>query len=365
MRPVWRVLVGCVVAAIGAVTLAVPAAHAAPAQQPIYADVNGDGVTDRTILPVQGSPDPTCGVSVALGTGRGGYGPARWYHYRLPGWNAPVSSCPDSGEYDLGGDGTLELLVNWYNGPEDSLGYNLVVLRDYRPVAKYRAVRRVGGNFKADFNGDGLQDLYIVTDDPDGFQSYLNTPSGRLVRGPSHWGGVRGHATADFDGDGGTDIVLEYLEGDRPPYEGVVVVFGDGTTAQLADNTTYGWKIRIIDANRDGRLDVELRNPYAVLVHINRGDQSFVPAPVANSDVFSASRAGPNVFAVRANDHANWNASLSIVTQPRYGRLTRSASGAELVYQRTATHRLTDSFSYRLSQNGRSDDANVTVTMRD
>ncbi|WP_159079346.1 VCBS repeat-containing protein [Plantactinospora sp. BC1] len=348
----------------GTLAAAIPApAGAAGAFQPIHGDMNGDGRVDRV---TSGGSGDRCRISVAHGLPQGGYGPVTDHYYRLPGFTGRIIDCPDTGEYvDLGGDATPELVLAWFNGPSNSLGYCTLVLREYRPIATHRFVCRPGGIHSADFDGDGLRDIYIVTDDPDGFQTYRNTPAGRLVPGaPSHWGNNRGYHIADFDGDGGMDVVLHYIEGAERPYEGFVAAFGDGTKVQLAGEDEYE-TFRVVDADRDGRPDVELRTPSVVSVRINRGDQTFVEAPLANGERVDAWRGRPNVLAVRANDYASWNAALSVTGQPRYGRVTRSASGRELVYERTAAHGLADTFSYRLSQNGRSDTANVTVRMRD
>jgi hypothetical protein len=87
--------------------------------------------------------------------------------------------------------------------------------------------------------------------------------------------------------------------------------------------------------------------------------------PVANDDLAHAYRVTPKVIKVRDNDHASSNATLSILTPPRYGRLLRNDPRYEVVYERIATHALPDTFGYRLSQHGRSDTATVTVRMKD
>ncbi|MFY1669180.1 FG-GAP repeat domain-containing protein [Plantactinospora sp. WMMB334] len=351
------------VASVGAGLLATTPAQAGGAFRPIHGDMNGDGVADRVR---SGGSGDRCQITVEHGRPQGGYGPATVHRYLLPGFTGRIVECPDTGEYvDLGGDGTPELVLAWFSGPSNPVTYYTLVFRDYRPVATYRYVRRPGGIYRADFNGDGLQDIYIVTDDVDGFQTYLNTPAGRLVSGqPSHLGSTLDYRLADFDGDGGMDVVVHYNQGIGGPDGGVVVVFGDGTKAHLTEEADYT-TFRVVDANHDGRLDVELRTPSGVSVRINRRDQTFVEAPLANGEQVAATRTGPNVVAVRDNDYASSNASLAVTVQPRYGRVTKSASGRELVYERTAAHDLVDIFTYRLSQNGRSDTANVIVRMRD
>jgi len=145
---------------------------------PLFGDVNGDGIVDRVTL-VDGGPG-LCDVSVALGDGSGGFGPPTTYTYAKPG--TPVG---------------------WW----------------------VQAIYQPSEIALADFNGDGRQDVYEWTDQGDGFRTFLNTSDGRLVPGPVQFcSGRPDFELADFDADGAMDVLIAYIEGCSGPFMGVVVV---------------------------------------------------------------------------------------------------------------------------------------------
>jgi hypothetical protein len=359
-----RFLCGWLVAVLAAATMVAAApAQAGTLGQPIHGDMNGDGLTDRVTL---GGGGDSCTVFVRLGRAGGGYGPIIRYPYLPPDEPLPLYYCPDMGVYlDLGGDGTPELVLTYFHGPY--WGPEVVILRNYLPVGSMSAILRPSVISTADLNGDGLTDMWESTDDQDGFRSWLNTRQGRLVPGPLRIDSMSLDGPpqlVDLDGNGRTDLVATYGLG--VPEFGVAVVFDDGTRRQLhASNDTY-WQAVVGDVSSDGRPDIRTLSSEGVReTFINRGNRTFVLPPVANDDLAYAYRATPKVIKVRDNDHASTNATLSILTPPRYGRLTKTDPRYEVVYERTATHALPDSFGYRLSQHGRADTATVTVRMKD
>ena len=153
--------------------------------EPLSGDIDGNGVADRATL-TKTSP-ATCDVVVELGLGGGRYGPKTTYSYPEPrNEEFDFGYCPDMGVIvDLGGDGVSELVLAWFDGSPDpeNLG-DLLVLENFQPVAGFSAIYQPSEIGLAEFNGDGLADVYEWTDQGDGFQSWLNTPGGELVEGP-------------------------------------------------------------------------------------------------------------------------------------------------------------------------------------
>ncbi|WP_422770808.1 FG-GAP repeat domain-containing protein [Plantactinospora sp. WMMC1484] len=354
-------LAGAMVGVLCALTLTGPAAHAGEQDEPIHGDLNGDGLVDRVTL---GYGSDSCLLLVRLGRPGGGYGPIVRYPYLPPEETVPPTYCPDMGVHlDLGGDGVPELVLGYFHGA--AWGPDLVILRDYRVVGSMGAILRPSVIRTADLNADGLTDLWEMTDDLDGFQSWLNTRDGRLVPGPLAVDSmsIDEPILVDLDGNRRTDLVVSYTIG--VPENGVVVVFDDGTRRQLqgGDDT---WRVVVGDVSGDGRPDIRTVSWVGGVreTFINRGDRTFVLPPVAHDDRASVQRGRPQAIRVRDNDLASTNATLRVIRPPCYGRLV-STGPADIVYERTATHALPDTFVYRLSQHGRSDTATVTVRVRD
>lgn len=368
----WRKRMGAIA---GAVMVGIAAMGSSPAWagfpgDPLYGDLNADGRTDRATLVETATQ---CDVQVELGDGSGGYGPPTTHSYPKPGTD--VAYCPDMGVIvDLGGDGTAELVLAWFAGRPPGGDTDLLVLRDYTPAGGFAtAVDQPSYIGVADFNGDGLQDVYEWTDQGDGFHTYLNTASGQLVPGPIRLDCIDrpDYELADFDRDGATDVVMAYFSFGCPsplPSNGVVVLFDDGTRLPLQDgDATPGyWTVDVVDADRDGLPDVKTTNldTGEVSHFVNNGDGTFTVAPTAVDDVAHAYRKLNKVIKVLDNDAATSSATVTIVTPPAYGTVTVNAK-RQVVYVRTAGHRKTDSFVYRLTDDGRTDTATVTVHIKD
>lgn len=248
---------------------------------PLYGDLNGDGVEDRATL---GADATGCTVAVELGDGAGGYLPASTYTYPN---TSDVGYCPDMGVIvDLGGDGVSELVLAWFWGRYDATdAHDLLVLRDYAPVAGFTAIWQPSQIGTADFNGDGLVDVYEWTDQGDGFQTYLNTASSELVPGPLHHHGEPSeYALVDADEDGADDLVMSYTSTSAEPYFGVVVVLDDGTTTYLQAEgpdvpESQWWSIDVDDFNGDGHVDVRTTevNSGDVVTFWGNGTGAFTP----------------------------------------------------------------------------------------
>jgi hypothetical protein len=248
------------------------------AGDPLYGDLNGDGLEDRAVLTDEGA---TCGVGVQLGNGSGSFGPLTTYHYDAPG--ADVAYCPDMGVIaDLGGDGVSELVLAWFHGAPPGQA-DLLVLEDYAPAGGFDAIYQPSYIGTGEFNGDGLIDVYEWTDQGPSFVTFLNTPTGELVRGPMAFGGQSAdneYRFADFDGDGASDVVFPFIEhfADGRPPEGVVVLLDDGTTVFLEDTMPLaGWEVDVRDTDGDGDLDVRTidNDTNELRIHLGNGDGTF------------------------------------------------------------------------------------------
>ena len=143
--------------------------------------------------------------------------------------------------------------------------------------------RNVMGGASADFNGDGLADLFLTTLDGEPCRLLLNTGAGGFrdasvdygVTQPSYGASV---TTGDLDGDGDADVyVTNYLAGATAREGGQPNFYyrNDGTSFRemaaelgLAD-TGCGLGATITDLDDDGRPDVYVANDFGYLVEPN------------------------------------------------------------------------------------------------
>jgi hypothetical protein len=258
-----------------------PAAAQANGQgDPLVGDVDGDGRIDRVTLGT--ARDGQCAVFVEFGKKDGGLRHPKRYTYDVPG---DPPGCPDMGVIvDLAGDGDAELVLAWFNG--SFVENDLVVLDDFDFEAGFQGIFQPSAIGLADFNGDGLVDVYEYTDQGDGFQSFLNTPTGELVPGPvSFAAGLFDFELGDVDEDGGADLVMAFAERfPAQPETGVVVVLGDGSQTFLTEDgfapSGFLWDVQLADENGDDHLDVRLVDPMspATLTFLGDGDGNFTPA---------------------------------------------------------------------------------------
>ncbi|MBE1488283.1 FG-GAP repeat domain-containing protein [Plantactinospora soyae] len=352
----FAVLVSAVL--LGSLTFVVPV-RAGGLNDSIWADLNGDRRLDL-IHPGSSSDHQQCAISVQWG----GTGAVEEHPYLPPGAQVPVSHCPDMGvAVDLGGNGSTELIVgSFHGGPVGAQG-SIFVLRNFVPEVLESSEIQLNEIGTADFNGDRRTDVFWWTNQGAGFVTYLNTAAGQLSYGPiqQDQGEINDHQVADFDGNGAMDALVAFHTATTEPSMGVVVIFDDGTKAWLHQGDDGGWTAEVVDANADGRPDVQTSEG----LFLNRGNRTFGTGPIANDDLAHAYRTTAKVIKVRDNDVASPSAILNIVVPPKYGFLTSHDSRYEVVYQRTAAHKLQDSFVYRLAQDGLTDTGTVTVKMKD
>lgn len=353
-----------IVSATAVVTVSAAPAWPAGRDQPLYGDLNGDGLIDRVTLAV--APPASCAVRVERGRPGGGYRATQTYLYPEPGGGA-IGACPDLGVIvDLGGDRRVELVLAWFAGRPPGVDTDLLVLRDFTPAGGFTAVFQPSRIGTAEFNGDGRLDLYEWTDQGEGFRTYLNTPEGALVPGPVRWCFINspGVAIADFHRNGRADVVIAYTEECAEWASGVVVVRDDGSPVQLERDplAEHSWSVRVLDVNQDRHLDVRTENRVTgeVTHHLNRGDATFVESPSAVADRAYLTGNAPARIRVLANDAVTPEARVFLVQQPASGT-ARVDADQSIVYTPRAGHGTTDRLVYHVVQDGKKSTTSVSI----
>lgn len=333
----------------------------------ILGDVNGDGLTDRVTL---GVVDPDlCSVIVEYGTPSGDYRLPAAYVYLRPGGTGPGTRCPELGvAIDLDTDRTEELVVAWYPGPPPTVPYNLMVLNTaFQPsfglVSAIFAPYHLG---EADFNGDGRTDVYAVTDQGQGIETYLNLGNGTLTHGPAEWcARPIQYALSDFDVDGRTDFVNSYTERclSATFASGVAVVLDDGRAQELEHDPigVETWTTQVTHLNGDRLPDIRTTSRLTgeVDYFINTGGR-YVQTPQANTDTVYLTSTRAVTITVLDNDWATSSATVTITSPPRYGT-AQVISGGRIVYRPRANHGRTDRITYQLTDDGRRSSAVVYI----
>ncbi|HEY0699904.1 MAG TPA: Ig-like domain-containing protein [Micromonospora sp.] len=358
------------VAALLVVGAVPPPALAGGRNEPIYGDVNGDGLTDRIYLGVV-QPD-RCSVIVEYGVEQGGFGRPVAYAYLKPGGTGLATACPDLGvAVELGADGVDELVVAWFAGPPASISYTLLVLgHDFQPdFGLTEAIFQPTFMGTADFNGDGRPDVHSVTDQGQGFETYLSLGDLTLTPGPEKWcAGPLQYQLKDFDHNGAMDVLITYIEGCSDYSNGAVVVMDDGSVAQLQwdESGLDHWRAQVVYADDDRVPDVRTESLVTGAVNhfIGVGDGTFVLAPRTVGDTVTVPGDRKTNIPVLANDYVTTQAVLTIVTPPRYGRV-QVTSSRTVVFTPAANHGLTDRFVYQVAEDGRTSRTSVTIRFAD
>ena len=213
-------------------------------------DFNGDGVPDVAIAGfacANGRGFPDNSIAVYLGDGHGGFKPPAYYG---------GGPCP----YQV-----IAGHVRGPNTPEDlvvvdgGVGNNVTVLLG---------------------NGDGT------------FQSPITVAS--------FVGGITAAAIGDFNGDGKPDLAIAAWGGSGETGGNLNTVAillgnGDGTfqppSFYKSLNNPYG--VVIGDFNKDGKLDLLMRNPEALAVSLGNGDGTFQPGYVVLAEPTTLASVNP------------------------------------------------------------------------
>ncbi|HEY3753128.1 MAG TPA: VCBS repeat-containing protein [Pseudonocardiaceae bacterium] len=258
MRPVRAVRLLLVLALGFGVTAAVlPGTAAAATFQTITVDLNGDGIPDHVALGQVGT-STTCSVTVEHGKADGTFGAPREYDYTSAETFAPF--CPNIGAaVKLGNHKKYDLVTAFSFGFQD-----IVVLHNFQPAGVFAGI--IQPDFiraSGDFDGDGRPDIVEGSDQESEIQEIRNMPDATLARGAvgdctvfNNGGGQ--YVLADFNGDGGQDMLLSSI---CPPLMVSVkaeVLFGNGQApVVLASTSNFNahYVVFSIDLNYDGIPD--------------------------------------------------------------------------------------------------------------
>ncbi len=307
-------------AATAGLLLAPGTAWAGGLDEPLVGDINGDGMADQAVL---GGSNGNCFADVSLGLAGGGFAEPTRYTYTASDW---PDYCPDMGVIaDLSGDGTAEILLTRFYGG----GTILIFDSGFAPGQTFSAAQQLpSGIDKADFNGDGLDDIYEQTDEGEGISLFYGVPGGGLVAGPSYpdvwWPNV---GVTDLDGDGQADIVMAYRDDDAN-VGGVRVVFSGTQAVDLVNDpsgSTY-YSTSIGDVSGDGRPDVTVSStdgdgvaqPVKHWISL-AGRHELRAAPTARPETVVVRRGGTVTVDVLANDSVTTAGVVSIVHRPWKG----------------------------------------------
>ncbi|ASW56435.1 hypothetical protein CIK06_23150 [Plantactinospora sp. KBS50] len=334
----------------------------------IFGRLNDDRYPDEAYLGTVGST--LCSVIVQYGTPDGGFGYPVAYVYLRPGLDGGGAvNCPDIGvAVDLNRDRIDELVVGWFAGPPRAAPFPLLVLASgtFQPTRTLStATFEPSWMGVAELNGDGHPDLYLLNDQGDGYETYLAGGADVLTRGPERWCATPEQLDLrDFDADGAQDVLVSYILECADESSGVVVLLDDGTFQRLHRDPTGAatWLASIVDANGDGHPDVRTVETAtgAATWFINTHNGRFAAAPTAVDDQFRVPEHGSTGLDVLGNDLVTTATRIDLVRPPRYGT-ARVTSGRTVTYVPRPQHESSDSFVYRLTLDGRTSEAKVSL----
>lgn len=236
------------------------AAVAGDRNQLFFADFNGDGREDRASLGQVGALNK-CSVAIETRKPDGSYRAPKIRYYTSPATRQPY--CPNMAEaVDLDGDRELEIVTAWFSGT--TYPDKMLVLRQFQPAGLHQGIGYPSTLRKVDFDGDGREDIWQSSDQSARLRAYRNDGSGGLVSGPfdvCSSVSIPQHAFADFNGDGGQDmLVSRTCSFGAGPVTNAEVYFGDGSTpAVLADSDgQFRYEVFVTDLGADGIPDVRV-----------------------------------------------------------------------------------------------------------
>ncbi|MFI5371085.1 MAG: FG-GAP-like repeat-containing protein [Candidatus Eisenbacteria bacterium] len=233
-----------------------------------FVDLNGDGKLDMISGLANGS------VSVRLGDGAGSYGSTTTYP--VPAWVQGMAVG------DVNGDGRLDVAATYTSGLVWGVS---VLLGDgaggFGPATNFATGHSPQGIAIVDLNGDGKPDLVVANRGDNTVSALFGNGSGGFVPTTTVAAGnsPSGLAAGDLNGDGIPDLAVANVNG-----IGIGVFFGDGhgglspmSFLATADNP---WSVAITDLNGDGKPDLVaacsgLASTVSVL--IGNGSGGFAP----------------------------------------------------------------------------------------
>lgn len=360
----WSKRITLALAATVLITLGVGTpARAVGRFQPIVAHLNGDRLPDRATLTRNPGSPTNCVVSLEAGRRGGGYQlPRRHTYLTLPGAG---SYCPDLGTAVRMSSTRVDLVVGWFYGRPPTIQNDLLILRDFRVGTGARTILQPSFIGSADFNGDGREDVYEWTDQGDGLLTFLRTAAGTLTPGPIRYcSGRPDPHVAKFDANNASDLVVGYIERCGTYETGVAVIMDNGTSVDLQRDASglKSWSVRVGDFDQNRINDVVTTGNDKVITHfIGVGNGTFMASPRPNPDRVTASRSRPVTIPVLANDFATSAATIRVITPPRYGRAV--VANRRVVYVPNKGVTRADRFVYQLTDDGRSRNATVTISL--
>ncbi|MFY1672973.1 Ig-like domain-containing protein [Plantactinospora sp. WMMB334] len=362
-----RILAALVVAAVVVLLAAAApprAAWAGAPGEPILADFNDDGVTDRAVL---GAIHPDlCSLIIQYGSAPGVYLPPIAYTYERPGGDIGTD-CPDIGTaFNGDGDRYDELWLAWSETVPPGISYNRVAIdNDFTTILTYTSpLPNPTYLGTEDFTGNGTPSPFAVG--PGGYYTAV-IANGTAVLGPARWCSADTPAFqhADLDLNQRVDAVLAYRGGCADGGNGVVVVLDDGGTRQLELDPTgqATWRIQIGQLGTDRFLDVRTQNLRTgeVNYHHGVGNGDFIRGPDANTDRVQLTTVKPVAIDVQANDYTTAGARIVVTSPPRYGS-TQVLSDERILYRPRPGHGRTDRFTYQIQRDDRRSSAVVYIS---
>jgi uncharacterized protein (TIGR03437 family) len=182
----------------------------------------------------------------------------------------------------------------------------------------------------ADFNGDGLTDIITFAPGSTNVSVLLGEGSGKFGDHLDSYVGAQGGyapsaVIADFNGDGKLDLAVTSVSGVR-------VLAGDGTghftLIATPNNTSCAQEVAGGDLNRDGKIDLVVDCPLGstVSVFLGRGDGTFTSPTQFDKGLTSETEAVRSLIVADFNNDGVPDVIVTAGTVPSVGSITGQIS---------------------------------------